>query len=454
MKKLFAFSTFALLLGACSMTPDYQRPGIAVPPQWHQSEQSKSVAIARDWWTAFGSDELNSLMAKALSDNDDLLAGLHRVEQSRAALKIAGASLLPSADASAGASRSRTDPAAGRTETATSLRAGAGISYELDLFGANRAEIEGAEAAFIGSQYDQDALALVVMGDVANAYFSLLNTRDRLAIADSNLVNAREVLRIVQARVDAGSESALELAQQKSSVASREAARAAIAQQAVNAENALAILLGKLPQTIPVATANLDALAIPQINPGQPSSLLERRPDIRAAEADLLAANADIGAARAAFYPSVTLGLDWSIAASGFGDPATTALSLASSLAAPVFQGGRLEGGVEQATARQAERIETYRKTILVAFQEVEDALTAVRTARLREQALTTAMEEARISYDLSKRRYDAGAIDFRTLLDTQDTLLSAEDSHAQAKLDRLSASVDLFLALGGGWAE
>lgn len=390
-------------------------------------------------------------MRQALADNNDIRAGVHRVEQSRAALKIAGAAMLPSADASAGLGRSRTNPAQGRTTTSTNINAGLNISYELDLFGRNAAGIDAAQAGLNASLYDEDALALVVAGDVASGYFSLLNLHERLAVADQNLANAREIFRIVQARFREGMESDIELAQQQSAVASNEAARASLVEQISNAQNALAVLLGQAPQSVRIENESLASVTLPEVNPQPPSTLLQKRPDIRSAEQRLVAANADIGAARAAFFPSISLGLGTTISLPGFGDPATTAMSLASSLAAPIFQGGRLEGGVEQATARQKELVETYKKTVLVSFQETEDALAATKAAKDRELALRTAAENARKAYDLSKKRYDAGSIDFRTLLDTQSAQLSADDSYAQAKLARLNATISLYKALGGG---
>ncbi|MBU0799988.1 MAG: efflux transporter outer membrane subunit [Alphaproteobacteria bacterium] len=441
-----------ILLSGCALSPDYQRPSVDVPAQWSVAETGSPTVIARDWWAEFESAELNGLMNAALNQNNDLRAGLQRVEQARAGLRIAGASLLPSASASGGATQSRTNPAQGSASSATSLRAGVDISYELDLFGANRAGVNAANAGLEAQQYNQEALALVVMGDVAAGYFQILNLRERLVIADTNLANAREVMRIVNARVREGMESDLELAQQTASVASNEAARETLVQQITNAENALAVLLGQLPQTIAIEGGSITALTIPAIAPVLPSSLLERRPDLRAAEAGLVAANANIGIARAAFFPSLSLGLGQSLSTPGFGDPATTVLSLAAGLAAPLFQGGRLEGGVEQATARQLELAENYRKAVLVAFQEVEDALAAERAAQARETALQTAMTQAQRAYRLSKSRYDAGAIDFQTLLDTQNAQLSAEDNYAQARLARLNAAIDLFKALGGGW--
>lgn len=454
MNKAIRISLLLILLTGCSLMPDYQRPAVDTAPGWSEAApQDSAASIARDWWTGFASDELDSLMDRALAQNTNIRAGLQRIAQARAGLKIAGADLIPSIDGSGGAGRRKTNPASGQSVYATSLSAGFDVSYELDLFGRQRAGIDAAKADLQGSLYDQEALSLALMGDVATGYFALANLRERLQIADNNLRNSKEVLRIIQSRVNAGAESDIELARQKSSVATREAARAALVEQIKSAENALAVLSGSAPQKLSVERATLDGLNVPSINAGQPSDLLLRRPDLRSAETDLAAANANIGAARAAFFPTVSLGLSDSLSLAGFGDPSATVLSLAASLSTPIFRGGRLEGGLEQATARQLELAETYRGKVLTAFQEVEDALAAVKSAQEREASLNAAMEQARLAYRLSKSRYDAGSIDYQTLLDTQDTQLSAEDSQAQARLARLTAAVNLYRALGGGWA-
>lgn len=450
--RLLALPLITLLLASCSSTPQYQRPDVETPPVWSADATAEAPEIDPTWWRNFSSEELNGLIDLALAENNDLQAGVHRIEQSRAALKASGASLLPSADANGGAGRNYSNPVSGKSRYDTSLRAGAGVSYELDLFGRNRAGVDAAAANLMGAEFTQDALALVVMGDVARGYFNVLNLRNRLSIADENLKIARDILQIVQSRYEAGSESALEVARQKSNLATSEASRNAIAEQVVNAENALAILLARPPQSIAVKGRTLSNLKIPASAAGQPSELLERRPDIRAAEASLISANADIGAARAAFFPSVTLGLDWSIASAGFGDPISTAAALAGALAQPLFSGGRLDAGVELAEARKAELAENYQQAVLIAFREVEDALTAVKATRERESLNAIAMREARTSYTLSRQLYDAGSIDFQDLLDVQRTLLSAEDSYAQSRFERLSASINLYLALGGGW--
>lgn len=457
MKRHLVLSATLLLLCSCSLTPDYSRPELSMPSetQWEQASQAQSyVDEATRWWTYFESDELNAIIAQALAQNTDLRAGVHRIEQARASLKSAGASLLPSVDGSAGGSRSKSNPASGKSTYNSSLNAGVSVSYEVDLFGANRAEVDAAEAGYEGSIYDQGALKLTVMGDVATGYFTLINLRERLKIADENLDNAKEVLRIIQARVNSGVESELALAQQKSAVASSEASRASLAEQVANAQNALSVLLGQPPGDLVIERASLVDITIPEIAAGQPSALLQRRPDILSVESSLVAANADIGAARAAFYPSVSLGLSNSISLAGFGDPSSTALSLASSLVTSIFSGGALDAQLERVSARQLELAETYRGTVYTAFQDVEDALVAVNTAQTREDALLVSMQQAERAYDISKRRYDAGSIDYQTLLDTQNSKLSAQDSYAQARLARLTTAVNLYRALGGGWAS
>jgi len=408
--------------------------------------------IPSDWWTVFKDTTLDQLIADAGRENLDLKIGVERVAQSRAALKIAGASLLPSADASASAGKTRTNPASGNTTTDTNLSGGLSIAYDLDLFGANRASNEAAEATLKSSELTHKALELTTYGDVSDAYFNLLLTRDRVRIGNENLKNARELLRIVEARVAAGVDSNLELSQQRVAVSNSEAALSTLTQSETIYRNALSLLLGRTPDMFNLPDAALAKIAVPNIAAGQPSTLLERRPDIASAEQSMIAANANIGVARAAYFPSVTLGLSATAVGTGLSDPLGTALGLASSLTAPIFEGGRIEGGIEQATSEQRAMVATYQKTVLNAFGEVENALSAVKTTSDRENALKTAMNEAQKAYDISRKRYEVGTIDFATLLDTQSALLNAQDNAAQASKARLSASLDLIKALGGGW--
>jgi NodT family efflux transporter outer membrane factor (OMF) lipoprotein len=445
-QNLVLVSLTAIALSACSLTPAYERPVTSASAVW--TEPTQGTPIPANWWTLFGSAELNRLVEKALADNHDLAASKYRIEQSRASLKSARASLFPSISGSAGAGRTEREGG----DASDNWSAGASLSYELDLFGATRAGIDAGTAQLKGTQYADDALRLVTAGEVARAYFTLLQANEALLVADNNQKNASETLRIIQARYDAGSVSELELSQQKSSVEQTRASRATAEATVKTAQNALAILIGEVPQSVAFADDGLDKMQIASIDAGVPSELLERRPDIRKAEADLVAANANIGAARAALYPSTSLGLDWTIAATPFADPATTALALAARLAAPIFQGGRLEAGVEQATARQKELIETYRQTVLVAFGEVEDALANLKAATTREAALMAALQNSQKAYDLAHLKYKAGAEDFQTVLTAQNDLFQTRNSYIQSRAARLGYAVDLYKALGGGW--
>ncbi len=444
--KIILVSLFAMTLSACSLAPAYERPDTSASAGW--SEKMQGATIPADWWTLFGSAELDRLVAKALSDNHDLKAGIYRIEQARASLKLARSGLFPSISASGGAGRTQQEGG----NSSDNWSGGANLSYELDLFGGTRSGVEASVASLKGTEYANEALILSTAGEVARAYFMLLQANEALVVADNNQNNAAETLRIIQARFDAGSVSQLELSQQKSSVEQTRASRATAEAAVRTSQNALSILVGDIPQSTTFADDGLDKMQVVSIDAGVPSQLLERRPDIRKAEADLVAANANIGVARAALYPSTSLGLDWTIAASPFGDPATTALALAARLAAPIFSGGRLEAGVEQATARQKELIETYRQTILVSFREVEDALANLKAATIREAALDAALQNSQKAYDLAQIKYKAGAEDFQTVLNAQNDLFQTRNGFIQSRAARLGYAVDLYKALGGGW--
>ena len=445
-------STF--LVTSCSMAPDYKRPNVETPANWSQVQGNPS-RVAFDWWKSFGSDELNQLMADGLNNNLDLRASFQRIRQSRASLQVARSTLYPSVDLSANVTRDKSIRDNGNSfsnDGDTNLNAGLDVSYELDLFGANRSERDASEAALMSTKYQHEALALIVMSDISKTYFNILNAREREKISEQNLKNAQNILRIVQARYDAGSASGLEVSQQKSSLASFEAAKTSIQQEISVYENALAILLGKPPQSVKVAKTDLTNLKIPAIAPEQPSELAARRPDILSAEADLMTANANIGAARAAFFPSINLGVGLAAAASPISSPVTLGLSTASSVLAPIFSGGSLVGNLRFSEAQKAELVENYRKTVLVSFQEVEDAMTAEKASASRETSYRTAVAEAQKAYDISMLRYKAGSIDFQTVLDSQSALLQAQQNYSLSRNERLSAAVDLFKAMGGGW--
>lgn len=450
--KLVSISTTLLLLAGCSITPDYQRPEVETPA-WKSAQSIQNTEIAADWWTGFESTELNALIERALKNNNNLQASLQRIEQARADLKVAGASLLPSADVTASYMSGSTQAmniTDMRNNGIPEYTADIGISYELDLFGANRAKAGAAEERLLSSTYQHDALALVIMGDVAQNYFNVLNLKERVRIAKDNWRASKDLLDVAEARFQTGARTQLDITRQETQVARAKAAVTALEQELALAQNALAVLVGEPPQSFSINGKNLNRLNLPDVAALQPAALLERRPDVKSMEAMLIAANADIGAARAAFYPSVNIGPSLLLAA----NPSASALTLAGSIIAPIFQGGRLEGNLDRVTARQKELAENYQQTILVAFQEAENAMTKVQKTQEREQALKQAVSKARKAYDIAKQQYSLSVIEFQDVLDAQRTLLESEDQHERARYETLAARIELFKAMGGGWEE
>jgi NodT family efflux transporter outer membrane factor (OMF) lipoprotein len=449
--KLAVSFLIAAFAGSCNLTPEYLRPAVPVPPAFTAKSAAAVPSLDVEWWQIFRSRTLNSLVTEANIDNTDIAAAFRRVQQARASFKIARSALFPAIEAEGNAFIRRIDPKGESATTDEVLDAAGRLDYDVDLFGGNRAATASARADLVSAHFDREDVELTIQAEVATTYIGLLLARERLRISVETIGNFSEVLRIAERRFEAGAATALDVSQQKSQLASARAVRALFIEQVHNAENALAVLIGDAAGTLKVDGNGLAALRVPKIAPGQPAALLYRRADIRRAEADLIAANADIGAARAALFPSLNLNLDAAIT----NTPVTTTTTIiGASILAPIFQGGRLRANVRLTEARKAELVETYRKTVLVALQQVEDALAAVRSAAQRVSDLSTALQEARSAYRLSRIQYEAGAIDFSTLLDAQRTLFIAEDNLAIARFDRLIAAVDLVHALGGGWIE
>jgi len=441
----FLYVGILLLTSGCNLLTEYQRPTVETPAQWHEPAQSSSAKVDPQWWQAFSSSQLNRLMSEALAYNNDLAAARQRVEQARAQAKIAGAGLWPTASLSGDFSDSRNNKTDSQ-QTSGQID----IAYEVDLWGANRARRDAGTALMLSQIFARDALQLVVMADVGQAYFNLLAIQERRQIASDFLDTVNAILSIIEARQQAGAAYALEVAQQKTAQANARASLDLLIQQQTLAENSLTILLGHPPQTLPLEAARFADLAVPGIAAEQPAALLQRRPDIGQLEMQLIAANADIAVARAAFYPKLQLSLG-SILANP--QPAGVAATLAAGLTQPLFQGGRLEGALGSALAANAELAETYRKAVLTAFKEVEDAAATYNNSSRRLKALETAAEQARLAYNISQERYRLGAIDYQALLNTQSSYLSTENSRVQARLDVLVAQVQLYKALGGGWS-
>lgn len=457
--RLLSFALAALLTG-CTVGPDYQRPDIAIPATWKaEPEASSSPFPATDWWASFRSPELTAYIEQAKRANLDIAAAAARVAQADARVRIAGASLLPSVDGGADAARSRVGSRGSSSRggnSVTSYSASLAASYELDFWGKNRSAIASARSLALASRYDRETVAITVLANVGTTYFTVLEFRDRLAIARDNLANAENVLAIVETRFANGAASALDVAQQRTVVANQRAALPALEQQLRQTENALAILLGEMPEAVTIAGGSLEDLTLPEVAPGLPSELLNRRPDIANAEAQLIAANADINTARAALFPSIRLtgqgGFESTALSSLFNGPGLF-WSLVASVTQPIFEGGRLSGQVDLTEARYEELVQTYRSTVINAFRDAEDTLVAIRQLAEQEALQQEAVRQAQTAFELADTRYRGGIDTLLNVLDAQRNLFQARDQLIRIRSARLQAVVSLYRALGGGWS-
>jgi outer membrane protein, multidrug efflux system len=452
MKKAFLLSV--LLATGCATTSPVLEPQVSPPAAWNEAETKGAAALDPEWWKAFGSAELHALVSEALAGNPDLAIAAERVRQAEAQVRVAGASLFPSLNAGISSSSrvTRNDDAKTRSESSGATLS---ASYELDFWGANAAGVRGAEAALRATAFDRDAVQLTLTAGLATAYFEVLSLRGRLAVARENLAIAERVLALVSARVRNGAASPLDVARQEAAVLSQRAALLPIEQQERQTLAALAVLVGRLPQGFELQARDADRLAVPDISPGLPAALLARRPDLAAFEAQLVAVNADVAAARAALLPSIQLTGSAGVASGALlnfvGGPTAT-VALAASVLQPIFDGGRLRAGVAIAESRERELAEGYRGAILAAFADVETVLAAASRLRQREALQIQVQGRAREALRLAEVRYREGAEDLLSVLDAQRTLFDSEQQLALVRLDRLTAAVSLFKALGGGW--
>ncbi|MBW7903089.1 MAG: efflux transporter outer membrane subunit [Rhodocyclaceae bacterium] len=440
----------AVLAGCAVQGPQRDEAALLeLPAQWRQAGEGAAAEVRSDWWRAFGSAELDRLVSRAEHDSLDLSTAVMRVRQAEASARIAGAALLPEVAAGLDGGRRGSlegDGSAGSHGAALDAR------FEVDFWGRHRAGRDSAVAMLQATAFDRDTVRLTVTAGVASAWLNAVALRERIGIAERNLQSAERLLELVESRVRAGAATPLALAQQRGLAVGQRRSLTALQQQAEAARTALAVLLAQ-PGGIEIGETSLATLETPDIGAGLPSELLVRRPDIARAEALLASAEANVRAARAAMLPSLTL----AAGVSAEGDHLRRAFdnpvySLAAGLAAPIFNAGRLAAGHELAQARREERLANYRQAIVDAFADVELVLNAV--AGLDAQAALQAEElaQAQRALTLAESRYRAGAESLLTLLDTQRTLYAAQDAAAQLRLARLSSSVALYRALGGGW--
>lgn len=451
-----------MLLGGCMLRGDLPDPALTIPAGYKSAGANARAALpALDWWRGFRSAELTGLMEESQRVNLDIAAATARFRQADALARQAGAPLFPFIDADASAAQSRSSRATlgsglatGRTTNTFAVSLSA--SYEIDFWGKNRAAALAADESAIASRFDRDVVALATLTGVANAYFQVLAAQDRIRIANNNIASAQRIYDAFRERVEVGTATDLDLAQQESALASQRANLPLLRQALAQNVNALAVLVARPPESIQVRGGSLRQIALPRVTPGLPSELLTQRPDIRRAEAQLASATANVANARAQFFPSIQLtaqGGYQSAALSALFTPQAAFYNVAAGLAQPIFDGFRIQSNFELQKARQDELIQTYRQTVVSSFADVNNALVAIRQANERLRALTQVVASSRRAFELAEQRLRAGTADTTTVLNTQQTLFQAEDSLALARLARLQAIVSLYQALGGGWA-
>jgi multidrug efflux system outer membrane protein len=453
----------AIALAGCMVGPNYQRPQTPIPEKYPDQPAGASTAapasIPADWWTVYDDATLNGLLATALTDNLDVVFAVARIEEADADLREVSASLFPEIDLGGTGARSRTSNKVASPvpiQLSNDFKLALSTSFEIDFWGRLRRMVESARAQALSTHYAKDVVALSLAGLTTQTYFSLRSLDAQVTATRETLKTRQDYLDIVRRRVDSGLASDLDLNQALGARSDAAAQLKDLLRQRSLAEHLLGTLTGKLDLKLP--EGDLAQLPVPPVPPtGLPSSLLERRPDIRAAEESLVAANAQIGVAKAALLPRISL-------TGSFGGESQDLSSLLSTggriwslgfgLAQPIFTAGRLSAEVDATTARQKQALATYQKSIQTGSREVADALTNIEQTASTASDLQSSVDAASNALRLATRRYESGYAAYLDVLDALRTLNLAQLALIRNQQALLSATVDLMKALGGGWQD
>ncbi|MFZ5861758.1 MAG: efflux transporter outer membrane subunit [Nitrospirota bacterium] len=454
----------AASIAGCTLGPDYRRQAIDTPDAW--PTPATAATVPNEWWRGYQDPALDAMVQEALAHNADLRLAIARVDEARASLGVARADQWPGVSANAAAARTRTSEdlplalPAGVDPINNNMRATLDASYEIDLWGKYRRATEAAKADLLATEFSRDAVRLALIAEVSRGYFNLRALDAQVAITRRTVSTRLDSLALQRKRFEAGVASELDLRQVEADAAAAQALLPVLETQLARQETALAVLLGRSPRAIVGATPErgvaIEALTVPPAVPaGLPSDLLEHRPDLRQAEQQLVAANARIGQAKAAYFPTISLtglvGGESTSLADLFGAPARI-WQVSGSAAQAVFDTGRTGSRVKAAKAREQQTLAQYRSAIQNAFKDTLDALVAQRKARETldaEQARVAALQSA---LDLARLRYQNGVSSQLDVLDAERGLLAAELSRVEAQRVQLAATADLYKALGGGW--
>jgi outer membrane protein, multidrug efflux system len=415
-----------------------------------------------DWWRGFRSSELTSLMEAAQTYNLDIAVAIAQMVQADGQVGVSGAPLLPTLTGSASAEQQKQSSSNtissgqgfGGT-TFNTFQTGLTASYMLDFWGKNRAALYAAEENATVSRYNREVVTLTTVVTVANTYFQILAAQDQLRVTRQNLAAAERILVLIKNQFNGGTASQLDLSQQEALVATQRAAIPPLEVTLGQNIAALALLVARAPANFTVHGGSTRQIVIPRITPGLPSELLYQRPDIRQAEAQLASSNFSVEAARAAFFPQIqltgTTGLQSAALASLF-TPGAWFYTLTASLTQPIFDGFLLESQLKQAKGVQLQNLQAYRKAVLSAFSDVEKALIALQKFTLQERLQNDVVSASRKAFDVAETQLRGGTVNLITVLQTQQTLFTAENNLVQIRLNKLLAASSLFQALGGGW--
>jgi len=453
MKRAVLFVGCALLAGCAGPRPETPtEAAITAPPAWRTDPGAATTEISATWWLSFNDPVLTGVVEAALAHNVDIALAAERVAEARAQFHLAQARRWPDVTGAAGGGRDReVNPAFGIPEEQYAGKAELSISYDLDLFGRLADSSEAARSALLSSEASRDNVRLAVAASAASGYISLRGFDARLDVLRLTLAARANSLRIAKRRADAGYASQLDLAQAEADYRAAEqqipAAELAITRQ----ENGLSILLGDSPRAIERGV-ELAKLALPTVPISLPAKLMRRRPDIIAAEEQVAAADHSLDAARDSYMPDVRISADGGLVGSTLFPSPIWIFSLGGSILAPIFDAGRLDAQQETAAARRNQAAFAYRKTVLTAFKEVEDAMAALRDLDRQEASLTAQQQSLQRALTLATNRYREGYSPYLDQLDAERGLLASELALVQLRADRLNAAVSLFQALGGGW--
>jgi multidrug efflux system outer membrane protein len=454
----------ALLSGCMTVGPDYKRPATDTPEQWPGASATREP-VSSTWWLSYNDPVLNKLVEDALLNNLDLRQAIARVAEARAALGITRADQYPGVTAQAGASRNRISENGasafpGVNPEYSDYRASLNVGYEIDFWGKYRRATEAARADLLGSQFNRDAVRLTLVTDTARGYFALRALDAQVEVTRRTISSRLASTALQRKRFEAGLASEFDLRQSEAEAAQAQALLPTIESQQAQQETALAVLVGRSPREIVTRPLDrgtaIEAIVPPPAVPaGLPSELLERRPDLRAAEQALVSANARIGQAKAAYYPSISLTGILGVESTSLGDLFKTSSrywTLGANAAQTVFDAGRTGSQVEAAKAREQQVLAQYQSSIQRAFKDALDALVIQRKARETLEAETIRRDALKTALDLAQMRYDNGISSLLDVLISERALLDAELNRVEAQRAQLSATADLFKALGGGW--